>query len=1129
MGNAMFMLFAAMGLIASLTTFAVGTISARRKRSKLRAEHEEQVEAFRRSVDRLLAARRRHHQATHRSIVETVDEALGAGERLWQRRITSDGDAELRAVVGTGTHRWHPEIEVPDASALDATLLQRVEASTQLDGVEAPVSIRPGDAIALHGPNPLARSIARSLIAQLATWVGPADWQLVVVSSDARAWRWVDWLPHGALDGVAHIDVDDGLGDALDAVDPERFTLLVTDEPQLFTARTGALRRFVTSSGAASIVVVDTDSTVPAVCRRVLTVGSAGSASWTGDVPDDDDTVAIGFAGVSVDTADMVARRLACLVDPEDDGGSGGGVPNAVAFGELIPGSETTADAIARRWRDGGADPAPAAPLGSSADGRVDIDLVRDGPHGLIAGTTGAGKSELLRTLVLSLAASVGPQHLNFVLVDYKGGSTFDACMTLPHSVGLVTDLDDGLAERALVSLDAELHRRERMLRTVGASDLTDYRTRRDGDGAPLDPIARLVVVIDEFAALAKELPDFLDALVGIAQRGRSLGVHLLLATQRPAGVVNDDIRANTNLRLALRLHDRPDAVDVVGDELPAKFPRGLPGRAALRLGPDELVVFQAARCTGPATGDDDRGMIVDRPAKHVEGARHLGRVGHDDDAAARSELEVTADAIVAAAAIDGVDAPHRPWVEPLPFPLPGDGGDDGWGIDGVSSGAIGVVDDAEHQRRVPLVWQPGDGNLALVGSIGSGTTWTMISVATAVCRSAPPDRLHLYVVDARGDDGLTALSSLAHCGGVVRATEDERLDRLLRRVVGVIDDRMTADGDDGPDIVVMIDGYASLRTSLGAVERQSTFDLLQRLLNDGPAARVTVVIADDANSAMTMAPVANRWILHLDDPGAARSLGLRAAPVPHGKPGRLRVLASGREAQVAQGAAGLAEIPARGEVEGGPEPIVALAEFVDAAELGRSHLETEARAGVVSLSVGVSNDDLGVANLHIVDGDHVLIVGSPRTGVSTTLARCAAAWEEDARRRGGPFEIIRLRRRESLAPEAIADTGVRVCIVVDDAHRLDDPGILTAIAKGEHPHVTILAAGRADAIRGSYGHWTREVAKARCGIVMSSRSDPDGDLLGAQVPRRAPIPARPGLAWLVDGGALRLAQIGTD
>ncbi len=229
-----------------------------------------------------------------------------------------------------------------------------------------------------------------------------------------------------------------------------------------------------------------------------------------------------------------------------------------------------------------------------SADGVVDVDLVRDGPHGLIAGTTGSGKSELLRTLVVSLAANASPDHVTMILVDYKGGSTFDACARLPHTVGVVTDLDDGLAERVLVSLDAEVRRRELLLRAARADDLAAYRR------TSAEPLPRLVVVIDEFASLAKELPEFLGALVSIAQRGRSLGIHLVLATQRPAGVVTDDIRANTNLRIALRLQDRADAHDVVGDAAPARFPLGSPGRAALRLGPDELVVFQAADSSSP-------------------------------------------------------------------------------------------------------------------------------------------------------------------------------------------------------------------------------------------------------------------------------------------------------------------------------------------------------------------------------------------------------------------------------------------------------------------------------------------------------------------------------------------------
>ena len=161
------------------------------------------------------------------------------------------------------------------------------------------------------------------------------------------------------------------------------------------------------------------------------------------------------------------------------------------------------------------------------------------------------------------------------MLIDYKGGSTFDACADLPHTVGVVTDLDERLAERALVSLEAEIRRRERRLRGVGADGLDAYRV---AVGADVDPLPRLVVVIDEFAAMAADLPGFLPALVGVAQRGRSLGIHLILATQRPAGVVSDEIRANTNLRIALRLQDRADAIDVVGVADPVSFPGASPG-----------------------------------------------------------------------------------------------------------------------------------------------------------------------------------------------------------------------------------------------------------------------------------------------------------------------------------------------------------------------------------------------------------------------------------------------------------------------------------------------------------------------------------------------------------------------
>ena len=248
------------------------------------------------------------------------------------------------------------------------------------------------------------------------------------------------------------------------------------------------------------------------------------------------------------------------------------------------------------------------------------------------------------------------------MLVDYKGGATFDACADLPHTVGVVTDLDDRLAERALVSLDAEIRRRERLLR--------DGRRRRPrrlpGGRRDAAPLPRLVVVIDEFATLAAELPAFLPALVGVAQRGRSLGIHLVLATQRPAGVVSDDIRANTNLRIALRLQDAPTPSTSSAMRRPATFPRGIPGRAMLRLG--------AGRDGRVPGGPQLRRAPLGarRRLRVVEPAARAGVTEHRSAAEApASELAVLVRSIRAAASLCDVAPPHRRGSRRCPPGLP--------------------------------------------------------------------------------------------------------------------------------------------------------------------------------------------------------------------------------------------------------------------------------------------------------------------------------------------------------------------------------------------------------------------------------------------------------------------------
>ena len=285
---------------------------------------------------------------------------------------------------------------------------------------------------------------------------------------------------------------------------------------------------------------------------------------------------------------DRVSRALAPLTEVSAAGP--GGLPARITLEEVVGGDGPLHAAdIAARWA--ATDGLPRARVGVGADGPFVVDLVADGPHVLVGGTTGSGKSEFLRSLVLALALGSPPDDLALVLVDFKGGAAFGPCEALPHVAGVLTDLDDHLVERALSSLRAELRRRERLFAEVGAHDLASYRA----SPCRPEPLPRLVVVVDELKALVDEVPRFLEGLVRLAALGRSLGVHLVLASQRPTGALSAEVRANINLRIAFRVRDRTDSVDVVDDVAAAGIDPALPGRGLARGGDGALVPFQAA------------------------------------------------------------------------------------------------------------------------------------------------------------------------------------------------------------------------------------------------------------------------------------------------------------------------------------------------------------------------------------------------------------------------------------------------------------------------------------------------------------------------------------------------------
>ncbi len=1079
-------------------------------------------------------------------LVEAVAAARHRGSLVWARPLNTD--STFAAVVGRGD-RFQPPTLAPGAGAadgsvaglpasnVDADTWALIEAASVVPDVPVAVDLGPGAVVGLVGREPAAAALARSLVLQLAVAVGPAHLLIGGVVPDAEA-TWLHWLPHSVdptsgerLVGAA-ADVDEvvGLLEATAEPDGARpHVLLVVEEPTLLAARRSSVRRLLGRDGRsiAALVLAATPDELPAICTTVIEVLADGTAAILrpGSAQLADRVV---VAGASAATARAAALGLADLHDPEQAMATAD-LPAELTLADLVGPALAEDRWLRHRWLAAGADPAPLALLAAAADGPVEIDLVADGPHALVAGTTGSGKSELLRTLIAALAVGAGPDLLSFILIDYKGGSAFDACAQLPHVVGVVTDLDERLGERALRSLHAELRRRERLLRGAGAADLTAYRARAEGP-----KLSRLVVVVDEFATLAVDLPDFVRSLVGVAQRGRSLGVHLVLATQRPAGAVSDDIRANTNLRIALRVLDGADSTDVIGEPTAAALPRHRPGRGLVRFGAGEVLAVQIAAVTVPLETGDGSAVTVRRRA----------RAGMPPVVArsAPTVLETLVRAAGAAATGLGLDAGPRPWLPPLPLRL---------SRDELPPGAAGLVDDPDRQAQMPWRWDPADGHLLCIGTIGSGATNALATVAMAASATTPPRDLHVYVV--HGGSWLGALAGLAHVGAAIGPPEEERQARLLRRLGSTMAARARAgagpaergDVEGRPTILLVVEQLASWRTAVADRLGPNLADLLDRILIDGPGLGIVVAAGLDRPSALPAAvcgAVGERLVFRLADPGDALAVGVRPASITGLAPGRAMSVRSGLSIQVAHtgdieadiAALALATASTAGVDPDAAPPVPTLPIAVAVDDLPPPSADEHGW----SLPVGLADDELWPLELTLHAGDHFLVAGPARSGRSSALALLAA----QIRRASPAARLLALAPRSSALHSSAALDGLTasvaelaellvpaadppLVVLVDDAELVDDPsGTLSGLISDGTTR--LLVAGRVEATRTAYGHWTQALRRQRRGLLLRPQDDLDGDVLGVLLPRRQATPPAPGRGYLIADGCCALVQL---
>jgi len=577
---------------------------------------------------------------------------------------------------------------------------------------------------------------------------------------------------------------------------------------------------------------------LPGECNAVVEIVSDDSALV------ESSALKMGFAPefVEADVFEEMVRDISPLRDASASSGEGV-LPDSVGYLDLIRNDELTSEAILRRWSTTPTE--LSAIVGVNQHGLFSLNLDLDGPHALVAGTTGSGKSEFLRTFVSSIALSNSPEQVVFLLVDYKGGSAFLSCKNLPHCVGMVTDLDNSLAERAIRSLNAELRRREAMItHDAGAKDLEEYRRLR-----PETPCPSLLIVIDEFAFLVKELPDFVERLVDIAQRGRSLGVHLILATQRPSGVISPAIQANTNLRVGLRVTSSTESNDVLGSPEASTISPRTKGRAFIRSGPQPPVEVQTAYISRPhetfEKSPDARAITFAISRKHTGEIRTPTLGGQEI-----SDLDIVVGKISDAVAMSNLRISAPPWLEPLPT-LISSQEIKKWETPVDSIHACAVVDLPDLQAQAAWAYDHHrDQSVAFVGGPRSGKTGALVAVA----RSLPSESSAIYCIDF-GHGGLSPIQNLENCGGVANPQNLEKVCRLISLLGELAMQRQTLlpeMRDQLPTVYCLIDNWPALLASLQPIELAPYGDRLIRLVADARGSGIYFLLTADRAGAFS-------------------------------------------------------------------------------------------------------------------------------------------------------------------------------------------------------------------------------------------------------------------------------------
>ncbi|GAA3398963.1 type VII secretion protein EccCa [Cryptosporangium minutisporangium] len=1019
--------------------------------------------------------------------------------RLWERR-PADGDFGV-VRIGRGAQEIATPLVPPETRPVDeleplcASALRRfVTTYSVVPDLPVAMALRGFSHVHLRGDAERVQGMVRALIAQLATFHAPEEALIAFCVSDRQRphWEWAKWLPHALhptrTDAVGPVRLVAPSVTALEAMLDDvlahrsRFNpgappsagvhlLVVIDG-----GTTLGSDHLMAEGGVEGVTILDLGAAPPRVLDPstiVLDVDTDGTLSSTTM----DGRAEIGPADQLGQTElGALVRRLAPL---RLSAASVAETPltGELGLAELLDLGDPYEFNVQQAWAARPNRDRLRVPIGVNPDGRpVELDLKESaldgmGPHGLLVGATGSGKSELLRTLVLALAATHSSETLNFVLVDFKGGATFTSLDRLPHTSAVITNLSDelSLVDRMQDAISGELIRRQELLRQAGKYDSQRDYERARASGVPLAPLPSLLIICDEFSELLTAKPDFIDMFVQIGRVGRSLGVHLLLASQRLEEGRLRGLDSHLSYRVGLRTFSSMESRTVLGVPDAYELPRS-PGNGYLKAGTEGLVRFKAAYVSGRYTRGKERPRTIAATVDPVQlyTSRYQAATSTEPEPAPVApdpdehtpHGETLLRVLVERLAGVGVPA-HQVWLPPLTEPptldqlLPPLVSDPVRGLtvaaperQGALHGVVGLIDRPFDQRRdvLDVDLAGANGNLIVAGAPQSGKTTLLRTLVAGLALTHTPAEAQFYCLDF-GGGGLAALRELPHLGGVASRRDVDAVRRTIAEMHTLLTAReqlFTVHGIDGMatyrrrkrqglhaedafgDVFLVVDGWGTLRTEFEDLEPVLT-DLAQRGLGYG------VHLLASVSRWMELRPAVRdmfgtRLELRLGDPSDSGINRRAALNVPKDATGRgltpdamhfltglPRIDGHADPSNLSDGVAKLVQ-RIRNDWQGAPAPAVRLLP-----SLLPYHALPPATADTArGLPIGIAEADLTAVRLDFDAEPHALLLGDVECGKSTFL-RCLARTITD-RYEPKQARIILLDYRRSLLGSISSD-----------------------------------------------------------------------------------------------------------